>query len=181
MPKTQELVRSARPAGRWRFASPRERTSRRLGIRDSISWLLVIRRRGKVVHAAGFPHLIDPPAGGPRGTKPRLAPVRHKVLDFKDRVRCRACGFEVVPLYRFRTGSGCTLGTTLVGGVGTGSKPPPKGLAHVASPAARRRPDKYSSRCSRLRNIEPLATTIGVMARNRVTTSRASSSRPIWA
>jgi hypothetical protein len=51
------------------------------------------------------------------------------------------------------------------------------GLARAVSPAARRRPDRNSSRCSGLRNCEPLGTTTGVIARSRSTISRASSIR----
>jgi len=53
-------------------------------------------------------------------------------------------------------------------------------LAHVISPTAKRRPAKYSSRCSGLRQC--VAFTIrGVMARKRPTISRASSSHLICA
>ena len=55
------------------------------------------------------------------------------------------------------------------------------GLAHAASPAAKRRPDRKSSRCSAFRRSMMLGITRGVMARSRSTTSRASSSRPICA
>ena len=55
------------------------------------------------------------------------------------------------------------------------------GLAHVASPAARRRPDRNSSRSAGLRNCAALGTICGVIARSRATIARASSSRPIWA
>src|SRR5262249_5178072 len=55
------------------------------------------------------------------------------------------------------------------------------GLAHFSSPAARRRPDSQSSRCSAFRRKLRSDTTTGVIARSRVTISRASSSRPIWA
>jgi len=50
--------------------------------------------------------------------------------------------------------------------------------AHFASPAARRRPERNSSRCSGLRRGTSLGTTIGVIARNLATVARASSSRP---
>ena len=55
------------------------------------------------------------------------------------------------------------------------------GLAHIPSPAAERRPDRKSSRCSGFRKGMTLDTTTGVISRNRVTISRASSSRCIWA
>jgi hypothetical protein len=55
------------------------------------------------------------------------------------------------------------------------------GRGVVASPAARRRPDRNSSRCSGLRKRRSLGTTTGVMARSCATMARASSSRPIWA
>jgi hypothetical protein len=55
------------------------------------------------------------------------------------------------------------------------------GLAHVASPAAKHRPDRKSSRSSGLRKGRSLGTTRGVVARSRETIARASSSRPIWA
>jgi len=55
------------------------------------------------------------------------------------------------------------------------------GLAHVVSPAAMRRPDRNSSRCSGLRNCTSLGTMRGVIARSLATISRASSSCPIWA
>ena len=55
------------------------------------------------------------------------------------------------------------------------------GLAHVASPAAKRRPDRNSSRSAGLRNCAALGTICGVIARSRVTIARASSRRPIWA
>jgi hypothetical protein len=57
----------------------------------------------------------------------------------------------------------------------------PAGLAHVASPAARRRPERKSSRCSWLRKWSVLGMIVGVMERSRATISLASSSRPIWA
>ena len=50
---------------------------------------------------------------------------------------------------------------------------------HVASPAARRRPDSNSSRCSAFRKKLRSGITTGLMARSRPTISRASSSRPI--
>jgi hypothetical protein len=53
------------------------------------------------------------------------------------------------------------------------------GLAHSASLAARRRPDRASSRSSELRQGRSLGTTCAVMARSRATIARASSSRPI--
>ena len=55
------------------------------------------------------------------------------------------------------------------------------GLAHVSSPAAKRRPDRNSSRSFGLRKGTSLGTTRAVMARSRATTARASSSLPIWA
>ncbi len=55
------------------------------------------------------------------------------------------------------------------------------GLAQIASPAARRRPDRKSSRCSAFRRKVASGITTEVMARSRATISRASSSRPIWA
>ena len=56
------------------------------------------------------------------------------------------------------------------------------GCSQSASPAASRRPDRYSSRCSAFRrNPASGWITTGVMARSRATTARASSSRPIWA
>ena len=55
------------------------------------------------------------------------------------------------------------------------------GLAHPASPAARRRPERNSSRWSGLRRKLASGITTGVMARIFVTISRASSSRPICA
>ena len=54
-------------------------------------------------------------------------------------------------------------------------------LAHVFSPAANRRPDRYSSRCSAFRRTLASFSTTEVMARSRLTTSRASSSWPMWA
>jgi hypothetical protein len=57
----------------------------------------------------------------------------------------------------------------------------PTGCGHGASPAANRRPDSNSSRSSGLRKGRSLGTTRGVMTRSRLTTSRASSNRPIWA
>src|SRR5262245_45214337 len=55
------------------------------------------------------------------------------------------------------------------------------GLAHIASPATRRRPDSNNSRSSGLRKGISLGTTTGVMARSFATMAYASSSRPIWA
>jgi hypothetical protein len=55
------------------------------------------------------------------------------------------------------------------------------GLAHVVSPIAKRRPDRKSSRWPELRSGEELANTPVVKARRCLTTSRASSRRPIWA
>jgi hypothetical protein len=55
------------------------------------------------------------------------------------------------------------------------------GLAHAASPTAKRRPDKKSSRCSGSRRKLASGTTTGEMARSRSTIAFASSSRPIWA
>jgi hypothetical protein len=55
------------------------------------------------------------------------------------------------------------------------------GLAHVASPAARRRPESKRSLCSGFRSVTLGEITAGVMALSRLTISRASSSRPIWA
>jgi hypothetical protein len=55
------------------------------------------------------------------------------------------------------------------------------GGGHVASPAANRRPDKNSSRRSGFRYRVARSTTTGVIARSRLTTPCASSSRPIWA
>ena len=55
------------------------------------------------------------------------------------------------------------------------------GLAHPASAAAKRRPDNNSSRCSGFWKWLTSGITTEVMARRRVTISRASSSRPIWA
>src|SRR6266849_6227789 len=55
------------------------------------------------------------------------------------------------------------------------------GLAHSTSPAARRRPDRKSSRSAGLRKSKLLGMTWGVMARSRAMIARASSSRPIWA
>ena len=52
---------------------------------------------------------------------------------------------------------------------------------HVVSPAAKRRPDRKSSRSSGLRYRVPGSITAGVIARSRLTISRASSSRPICA
>src|SRR6266446_1839437 len=49
------------------------------------------------------------------------------------------------------------------------------GLAHVSSPAARRRPDRNSSRSSGLRKGRLSGTTRGVMARSFATIARASS------
>jgi hypothetical protein len=49
---------------------------------------------------------------------------------------------------------------------------------YAASPAASRRPDRNRSLCSRLRTTDRGGTTIGVIARSRRTTSRASSSFP---
>jgi len=54
-------------------------------------------------------------------------------------------------------------------------------LAHVASPTAMRRLERYSSRCSAFRRTLASGITTEVMARSRSTTSRASSSRPICA
>ena len=54
-------------------------------------------------------------------------------------------------------------------------------LAHPASPAASRRPDSKSSRCSGLRKWVKPGTTRGVISRNRAMIARASSRRPIWA
>src|SRR5215472_12285769 len=53
------------------------------------------------------------------------------------------------------------------------------GLAHSASPAANRRPDTKSSRCSGIRYCIAFGTTTDVIPRRRCTISRASSSRPI--
>src|SRR6516162_4850168 len=53
------------------------------------------------------------------------------------------------------------------------------GRAHGASLAARRRPDRNSSRCSGMRQCMAFGTTTDVMARSRSTASCASSSRPI--
>src|SRR5207245_3395880 len=47
------------------------------------------------------------------------------------------------------------------------------GLAHTASPAARRSPERSSSRCSGLRYREASTLNRGVIARNRATISRA--------
>jgi hypothetical protein len=55
------------------------------------------------------------------------------------------------------------------------------GLAHPASPAARRRPDKYSSRCSGFLQFMALGTTTFVRLRSRSMVSRASSRRPMCA
>ena len=55
------------------------------------------------------------------------------------------------------------------------------GLAHPASPAARRRPDKYSSRCSGFLQFMALGTTTFVRLRSRSMASRASSRRPMCA
>ena len=52
------------------------------------------------------------------------------------------------------------------------------GSGHFVSPAASRRPDRNSSRCSVLRQCVALGTTSVVKVRNRLTVSRASSSRP---
>jgi hypothetical protein len=49
---------------------------------------------------------------------------------------------------------------------------------YPASPAARRRPERNSSRSSRLRYRIAGSITTGVIARSRLTVSRASSSRP---
>lgn len=54
-------------------------------------------------------------------------------------------------------------------------------LAHVASPAAIRTPDRYSSRWSGFRKRLTVGITLGVMRRSRAITSRASSIRPICA
>ena len=54
-------------------------------------------------------------------------------------------------------------------------------MDHAVSPAANRKPDSKSSRCSGLRYGITLGTTTGVIARSRLTISRASSSRPICA
>ena len=54
----------------------------------------------------------------------------------------------------------------------------PSGLVHSVSPAARRRPDSNSSRCSGLRKNRSLGMTWGVMPRSRATICWASSSRP---
>ena len=53
------------------------------------------------------------------------------------------------------------------------------GQAHASSPAARRRPDRYSSRCSSFRRLLASGITTEVMPRSRSTISRASSSRPV--
>jgi hypothetical protein len=53
------------------------------------------------------------------------------------------------------------------------------GLAHDASPTARCRPDRKSSRCSAFRYWLASGITTQVMPLSRVTISRASSSRPI--
>ena len=55
------------------------------------------------------------------------------------------------------------------------------GLGHFASPAAKRRPDRKSSRFSALRKFVTVGTTTDVIIRNRFTISWASSSRPMWA
>ena len=55
------------------------------------------------------------------------------------------------------------------------------GLAHSVSPVTMRRPDRNSSRWSGLRNNLTVGITLGVMTRNRATTSRASFNRPICA
>jgi len=56
------------------------------------------------------------------------------------------------------------------------------GLAHAVSPAAMRKPSKYSSRCSAFRRkLSTGGITAEVMARSRLTVSRASPSRPICA
>jgi hypothetical protein len=57
----------------------------------------------------------------------------------------------------------------------------PAGLAHVAAPAARRRPDKKRSRSFGLRQGTSPGITKGVMARSRATIARASSNRPTGA
>jgi hypothetical protein len=54
-------------------------------------------------------------------------------------------------------------------------------LAHEASPAARRRPERNSSPCSGWRNGFAVGATTGVRAASRLRINRASSSRPIWA
>jgi len=54
-------------------------------------------------------------------------------------------------------------------------------LAHVGSPVAMRKPETKSSRYSGFRRKPALGTTTGVRARSRLTISRASSSRPMWA
>jgi len=52
------------------------------------------------------------------------------------------------------------------------------GQVHVAFPAAKRRPERYCSRCSGLRKCSLLGMIVSVMARSRATISLASSSRP---
>ena len=99
--------------------------------------------------------MVDPPAGSPGAPNPAWS----------------LC---------FTTGSGGTLGTTLVGGAGSGSASQ-RGPAHVPSRAAKRRPDRNSSRYSKFRVWTVLGTTRGVMARSRPTIARASPSRPMWA
>ena len=65
--------------------------------------------------------------------------------------------------------------------IGGNDRGEPAGLAHIASPAARRRPERKSSRCSWLRKWSVLGMIVAVMERSRATISLASSSRPIWA
>jgi len=54
-------------------------------------------------------------------------------------------------------------------------------LAQGVSSAAKRRPDRISSRCSGFRRKLASGITTGVTARSRLMISRASSRRPIWA
>ena len=55
------------------------------------------------------------------------------------------------------------------------------GLAHVVSPAASRRPDRNSSRCSGRRSGFAVGTITGVSATSRSRMDRASSKRPVCA
>src|SRR5215472_4759914 len=75
----------------------------------------------------------------------------------------------------------CTHQPRIARHVGGEDRGETAGLAHFVSPAAIRTPDRYSSRCSGFRNRLALGTRLGVMARSRAMTSRASSIRPIWA
>ena len=68
-----------------------------------------------------------------------------------------------------------------IGGLTTASRSKASGPHHSVSPAAKRRPDRKSSRCSGRQSGLAVGTTTGVSVANRLRIDRASSSRPICA